>query len=95
MAVDKDEQFIREQIGDPADIVRELQEFDRSARSLDKQLPDLVDRYPDQWVAVLDGKVRAHGRNFDEVMQKIDQEGLPRKRTLVRFLEKDPRAMIL
>ena len=93
--MDDDVQTILEQIGDPADIARELKEFSRSTRSLDKQLPDLVDRYPDQWVAVLDGKVRAHGRTFEEVMQKIDQEGLPRKRTLVRFLERDPRAMIL
>ena len=93
--MDKDEQFIREQFGDPTEVIRELREFSRSARGLDKQLPDLLDRYPEQWVAVLDGEVRAHGYTFDEVMQKIDQEGLPRRRTLVRFIEKDHRTMIL
>jgi hypothetical protein len=95
MAVDKDEQFVREHIGDPADIVRELQEFGRSTRSLSNQYPDLVDRYPGQWVALHNGKVRAHGRTFQDVMQKIDQEGLPRARTVVRFIDQDDRIMIL
>lgn len=95
MAVDKDEQFILEQLGDPADVVRELKAFRRSARSLDKQLPDLVNRYPEQWVAVLDGKVRAHGQTFDEVMTKIDQEGLPREHTIVRFIDNGDLTMIL
>jgi hypothetical protein len=95
MAVDQDEQSILDQIGDPADVARELKAFSRSARSLDKHFPDLVDRYPEQWVAVFSGKVRAHGPTFSEVMKKIDQEGLPRDRTIVRFIDKGERAMIL
>jgi hypothetical protein len=95
MAVDKDEQSILEQIGDPADVVRELKAFSRSARSLANQHTHLVDRYPNQWVAIFDGKVRAHGRSFHEVLEKIDQEGLPRGRTIVRFIDKGERAMIL
>jgi hypothetical protein len=95
MTVDKDEQFIREQFGDPADVARELKAFSRSARSLDMQFPDLVKRYPEQWVAVFDGKVRAHGPTFEAVMDKIVQEGLPRDRTIVCFMDKGERVMIL
>ena len=90
-----DEQSILEQLGDPADVARELKAFCQSARSLDRQLPDLVDRYPNQWVAVLDGKVRAHGRTLQDVIKKIDQKGLPREQTIVRFIDKGERVMIL
>ena len=90
-----DEQTILEQLGDPADVVRELQEFGRSARTVSSKYSELADRYPGPWVALCEGKVRVHGRTFQDVMQKIDQEGLSREHTLVRFLDKDDRVMIL
>ena len=93
--MDKNVQSILDQLGDPADVVRELKAFRRAVRDLDNQHPHLVDCYPEQWVAVLDGKVRAHGPTFSEVMKKIDQEGLPKERTIVRFIDKVERAIIL
>ena len=93
--MDDDVRTILEQLGIPAEVVRELKAFSRSARSLSNQYPQLVDRYPNQWVAVLDGKVRAHGRTFHEVMKKVDQEGLPREHAVVRFIDKGERVMIL
>ena len=95
MDVDKDEQFIREQFGDPADVIRGLREFGRSTRALSRQYPKFVELYAGQWVALYNGKVRAHGRTFEDVMQQIDQEGVPRAHTLVRFIDKDDRIMIL
>src|SRR6185295_14167700 len=94
MVADNDEQSILEQIGDPADVVRALRRFRRSANSLSKQYRELANRYPGQWVAVFDGKVRAHGATFEAVMHKIDQEGLPREHALVRFIDNDDRIMI-
>ena len=40
-------------------------------------------------------KGAAHGQTFDEVMTKIDQEGLPREHTIVRFIDNDDLTMIL
>ena len=34
------------------------------------------------WVAILDGKVVAHGKNFKEVAEKVDKE-FPKKRALL------------
>jgi hypothetical protein len=90
-----DANSILDQLGDPADVARELREFRRAARSLSDQYPQLVDRYPDQWVAIFNGKVRAHGQSFQDVMEQIEREGLPRERTVVRFMDKSDRAMIL
>ena len=90
-----DAESILEQLGDPADVDRELREFRQSARSLSKQHGQLADRYTGQWVAFFDRKVRARGRSFQEVIEQIDREGLPRERTLVRFIDKDERTMIL
>lgn len=90
-----DEQYIREHFGDPAEISRGLRLFGRSTRALDRQYSKFVELYAGQWVALYDGKLRAHGPAFEDVLQKLDQEGVPREHTLVRFIDNDDRIMIL
>ena len=90
-----DAKAVLEQLGNPADVDRDLQNFRKAAHVLSSQRPRLIDRYPKQWVAVYDGKVRARGRTFQAVMKQIDKEGLPREHTIVRFIDKNHRTMIL
>jgi hypothetical protein len=90
-----DARTILEQIGDPADVDRELRKFRQSARSLSSRYGQLAGKYAGQWVAAFDGKVRARGQSFQEVIEKIDQEGLPKEHTIVRFIDNDDRTMIL
>ena len=90
-----DIQVILEQIGDPAEVDRGLQRFRKAARVTSSQRSRLIDRYPRQWIAVYDGKVKAHGTTLQSVMERIDKQGLPREHTIVRFIEKDHRTMIL
>lgn len=92
-AVTKDE--VLKQIGNPAEVDRELQAFRRTAWALSSRHPRLIDRYPKEWVAVYRGRVRAHGRTFRSVMEQIDEKGLPRGHVIVRFIHKDGRTMIL
>ncbi len=89
------ERLVREQLGNPADIDRELQSFRKTARVLSSEHPRLIDRYPKQWVAVYGGKVKAHGRTFRSVLQQLDQEGIPRENVIVRYISKEQRTMIL
>ena len=93
--MDDDVRTVLEQLGDPAEVVRELQEFDRDTRSFSDQRPQLLARYPDQWVAFLGGAVRAHGPTFQDVLEKVDRAGLPRERIVVAYLDKDDRTLIL
>jgi hypothetical protein len=90
-----DARAVLEHLGDPADVDRELQRFRKAARVLSSQRARLIDRYPKQWVAVYDGRVRARGRTLQAVMKQVDKEGLPREHTVVRFIDKNHRTMIL
>ena len=89
------ERLVREQLGNPADIDRELQSFRKTARVLSSEHPRLIDRYPKQWVAVYEGKVKAHGRTFQSVLRRLDEEGIPRENVIVRYISKEERTMIL
>ena len=95
MNTDTKRQIILSQLGNPADIDRELQRFRRSARTLSSNHPRLIDRYQKKWVAVYDGKPRAQGRTLQSVLQQLEKKGLPREHIIVRYIDRNQRTMIL
>ncbi len=89
------EEVILGQLGNPADIDRELQRFRRSAKALSSSHPRFIDLYQKKWVAVYDGKTKAHGRTLQSVWRQIDKKGLPREHIIVRYIDRNQRTMIL
>ena len=85
----------RELIGDPRKVDDDLYAFRKTAMRLSSRHSRMVERYPNQWIALHSGRVRAHGDSLDAVLQEIDDKGLSRDRTIVRFIDKEPRTMIL
>lgn len=86
---------IRRLLGDPRKVDRELQRFRTSARVLSSRHPRLIEKYPKQWVAVYEGKVRARAKTFDSLMAQIDKKKLPRGHVVVRHVDRTQRTMIL
>ncbi len=79
----------------PENTARSLRKFQQSARILSSNQPRLIDEYPDQWVAVSDSTVIAHGDNLNNVLRTIDKKGYHRSDILVRFIERTQRTLIL
>ena len=82
-------------LGNPVRLHRELQHFRKAAQALSSDHPRLMDQYPNQWVAVYRGKVAAHGLTLDSVLKKMKRKKIPQGRTIVRYIEKNQRTMIL
>ena len=79
----------------PDNTARSLRKFQRSARVLSSNQPRLINEYPDQWVAVSDSTVVAHGKSLDNVLRKVDRKGVRRSDVIVRFIERTQRTLIL
>ena len=79
----------------PEDAARSLHDFQRSASVLSSDQPRLINKYPNQWVAVSDGSVVAHGKNLDKVLSQVDKMGVRRSEIIVRFIERTRRTLIL
>ncbi len=79
----------------PENTVRSLREFHESSRVLSSSHPRLIDEYPDQWVAVSGEGVISHGESLDYVLGEVDKKGLRRSDTLIRFIERAQRTLIL
>ncbi len=87
--------LIREQIGDPRKVDRELRKFQNAARVLSSDHPRLIDQYPNRWVAVYRGNVRATGGTLRSLISKVDSEGVPRDDVIVRFIDRHQRTLVL
>ena len=79
----------------PNSTARSLREFQRSARLLSGNQPRLIDEYPDQWVALSDNSVVAHGKALETVLQLLDTKGIDRADVIVRFIERTKRTLVL
>ncbi len=79
----------------PDTMARSLRAFHRSARVLSDNHPRLIDEYPNQWVAVADSTVMAHGDTLEQVLARIDAENISRADVIIRFIERTQRTLIL
>ena len=80
---------------DPADIARGLREFSKSAEMLSNDRPRLVNEHPLQWVGVYRGEVSAKADDLPSLMKELERRGIPLGDTIVRFIEKNQRTLIL
>ena len=86
---------VLEQLGNPREVDRQLQDFRRAARVFSSSHPRLIDEYPNQWVAVYRDKVKAHGSTLNSVVRQVDKLGLPKESVVVRFIDRSQRTLIL
>ena len=82
-------------LGGAAAVWAELMDFTHSAQFLSETSSRLMDEYPKQWVAVFNGRVASAADSFQEVLQQVDACDLPRDRVIVRYIDREPRTMIL
>ena len=79
----------------PEEIARGLREFSKSAQMLANDQPRLIDEYPRQWIGVYRGEVSAKADDLPSLMEKLERRGSPPGDTIVRFIEKNQRTLIL
>ena len=77
---------LRALIGDPALVARELGEFSRAASSFSASAADFRRKYPGQWVALHGDQVFA-APSFEAVLQALQEAGIPRAQTIIRFMD--------
>jgi hypothetical protein len=89
------ERKVLRMLGDPSAVDRELREFGKSARILSSRQKHLIASYAKQWVGMVSGRVVANAPTLKAVVAQLDRLGVPRGRALVRYIDKNPRKMIL
>ena len=79
----------------PKDIARGLREFSKSAEMLSNDRPRLIDEHPLQWIGVYRGEASAKADDLPSLMEELQRRGIPLGDTIIRFIEKNQRTLIL
>ena len=86
---------IFERAGGPQAVADEMDAFHRNMRDMESVRTELVEYYPNEWVAYHEGQVQAHGQSINAVLEQVDALGWPRTVVAIGFMDADPTSMIL
>lgn len=85
----------REMFGDPKETSLRLRRFSESARALSSSHPRLIEDFSHRWVAIHGGKVWADAASLDELLDDLDDDEIRRDECIIRFIDRNQRALIL
>lgn len=76
-------------------FVQSMREYKERYRRMIREVPSLMEKYPDKWVGRGPGDVLVVGDSLEEVLVLLDEAGANRGESVVEFLNTKPKRMIL
>ncbi len=55
----------------------------------------MINEHPSRWIGVHGGRVVATGRSLNELLSRLRKKRIPQEETLIRFIDKKERTLIL
>lgn len=74
--------------------LHKLRVFERHVDMMESQREELVGKHPGKWAALHGGGVVV-AASLTAVLEKIDEQGVPRSEAAIQFLDPSPPHMIL
>lgn len=78
-----------------AEVADEMRAFSKTAQALSAEHLQLIEKHPQQWVGLYDGEVKVYGKTLKSVMSQVEARGYPKAEVIVRFIDREPRTLIL
>lgn len=72
-----------------------LQNFQRDIDYAEAHREELLNRYPEQWVAILDQQVVGAKPNVYQLIEDLRARGIPTQRVVLRHLTRQEELLIL
>jgi hypothetical protein len=82
-------------IGDATTFQRDMALFKKSCAYFDAHHDELLGAYPEEFIGIFDGEVRAHATELSAMLAQLDAQSIPRATTYTEFITATPRAAIL
>ena len=76
-------------------VLEDLDSIRRSHKAFSGLHCQLSREHPNQWVAFHNGKMAALGETLDGVLEAADGKEIPRGKMVIKYLDPDPKLMIL
>jgi len=93
MNLPEESQRVIEEMGGKKKIIAELSQFRRNCALVAFLWENLLERYPNKWIAYLKNRVIASADSLEELLGSIPEEN--RGSTVIKFMDTNPRPLIL
>ena len=81
--------------GKPEEIAKGLREYSKSAELLSANQLRIVNEHSMKWVGVYQSRIAAKADDLPSLMQELEKRRIPPGETIIRFIERNQRTMIL
>lgn len=85
---------VRRDLVDDPDILEKLRAFRARVDRMESQMERLTRDHPDHWVALYTGDF-VLAESLDNLLKTLEGQGVPTPETVIRFLDSNPKNMIL
>lgn len=89
------QQHVNPAIGDPAEFLRRHDSFKKSCDFFDAHYEELLAQFPERWVGIHDGEIRADSDDLHDLLAQLDALRVPRDCSLIECLETNPLPKVL
>ena len=73
-------------IGGKKEFARQYKQYSESVHYIDRDRSKLLSKYGNNWVAVYNSQVVAHGKKYHNVVKDIERKELPIGEVALKFL---------
>lgn len=80
---------------DEPQFVAQFDQFKADTEFLESLRPELIQKYPGQWVAVYRKRVVATDKSLKNVIKQLDESGVPKSRTVIDCMVVERVSLIL
>lgn len=95
MAITMESKNMLADIGGEEAIEMTIRRFEEDVRYLQSLWQELLHNYLDQWVAVYEKSLVAHGKTISELRKQLSVKGIPQNQTVIDFIASERKAMLL
>lgn len=81
--------------GAPSKVAEDLIGFAESAKTLSSRRERLLENHEKQWIGLHQGKVEVFGKTLKSVLSQLEEKGMSADDTIIRFIDKDIKTLIL
>ncbi|GAI76639.1 unnamed protein product [marine sediment metagenome] len=95
MPITEEAQNMVSKVGGEETVELRIRHFEEDFQYLQSLWHELMDKYLNQWVAVYDKSLVAHGKNIHELRKKLSSKGVPQNEAVIDYISSERKSMLL
>ena len=95
MPITEEMQNMVSKVGGEEIIELRIRRFEEDFQYLQSLWHELMNKYLNQWVAVYDKSLVAHGKNIHELRKKMSLKRIPQNEAVIDYISSERKSMLL